>query len=224
MHMRKSVKASLSVKNEITGRPIPMIGYIYKENKEFIILYPFFDREKDFSWLDKLRFKVIPVDLIEQTYERTEETFFVFDELDEKWKFGHEPYHMPLHVIQIKGKCPSKKAKSSLEYGQRIKQNAKRVFGEPIPEAGKVEVTIDFFTQGEVETPDIDNAAKLILDSLIGTAYNDDKQVKKVTVESHDTSKLIVFERQPILLIDPLMEGTLEYTVIRVNEQDTSAS
>jgi Holliday junction resolvase RusA-like endonuclease len=197
-----------------------MTGYTYKENKEFVVLYSFSDREKEFSWLDTFNFKVIPRGLIEETWDERKETFSVFDDLDEKWKWGHKARRMPLYVIQVRGKCPAKKAKSSSQYGLNIMRQGKLVFKEPLSDRGKVTVRIDSFNKEEMYAPDLDNAEKLILDSLTGIAYNDDKQVKKLTMESHDITKVIVFEGQPILLIDLLMKGVSEYIVIRVTEQD----
>jgi hypothetical protein len=62
-----------------------MYGYVYKENKEFVVLFSKSDREKEFSWLDRFSFKVIPTVFIGERWEENRETFSVLDADDEKW-------------------------------------------------------------------------------------------------------------------------------------------
>jgi len=126
-------------------------------------------------------------------------------------------YMKTLRVILVEGSCPSKSAKSSAAYENRIKEKAKAQFQVPIKT--KVGVEIDLFYEGEKKRPDIDNAEKLILDSLKGTVFHDDKQVVKSVKNIHDTTQVMEFENQPIFLIDLLMEGVPEYSVIRIHEK-----
>lgn len=126
-------------------------------------------------------------------------------------------YIKTLKVVVVEGRCPSKSAKGSPKYELRIKEKAKEQIQVPIET--KVGVEIDLFYQGEENMPDIDNAEKLILDSLKGIAFHDDRQVVKSIKNVHDTTKVMHFRNQPVFLIDLLMEGVLEYTVIRIHEE-----
>ena len=126
-------------------------------------------------------------------------------------------YIKTLRVVLVEGRCPSKSAKSSTAYENRIKEKAKAQFQVPIKT--KVGVEIDLFYAGEKNRPDIDNAEKLILDSLKGIAFHDDKQVVKSIKNMHDTTKVMEFMAQPIFLIDLLMDGVPEYSVIRIHEK-----
>lgn len=126
-------------------------------------------------------------------------------------------YIKTLRVVLVEGRCPSKSAKSSSAYENRIKEKAKAQFQVPIKT--KVGVEIDLFYAGEKNMPDIDNAEKLILDSLKEIAFHDDKQVVKSIKNMHDTTKVMEFMDQPIFLIDLLMDGVSEYSVIRIHEK-----
>lgn len=126
-------------------------------------------------------------------------------------------YIKTLRVVLVKGRCPSKSAKSSTAYENRIREKAKAQFQDPIKT--KVGVEIDLFYAGKKNRPDIDNAEKLILDSLKGIAFHDDKQVVKSVKNMRDTTNVIEFQNQPIFLIDLLMDGVPEYSVIRIHEE-----
>jgi len=126
-------------------------------------------------------------------------------------------YNNTLKVIQVNGRCPSKAAKGAALYSERIKAKAREKI--KIPFKTDVGVILDLFYEGSKTRPDIDNVEKLILDSLKGTAFQDDKQVVESEKKLHDTTTIMEFENQPIFLIDPLMEGISEYCVIRIHEK-----
>ncbi len=52
---------------------------------------------------------------------------------------------------------------------------------------GDVEVTIDWFKKGQ-QRGDLDNILKVILDSLNGVSYQDDKQVKSIIAKMWERS------------------------------------
>ena len=126
-------------------------------------------------------------------------------------------YIKTLRVIQVSGKCPSKESRGSSLYSTKIRHSATREFERPIKT--DVGVEIDFFYKGVKTRPDIDNAEKLVLDSLKGVAFLDDKQVIDSRKKVHDTTVVMEFFNEPIFLANLLMEGSLEYTVIRIHEK-----
>lgn len=116
----------------------------------------------------------------------------------------------------IEGRCISKKAKSASKYSQKIRAEAKKSISEPFLE--KISVVIDLFLRGSSNRPDIDNATKVILDALKGVAYQDDKEVIKLEVAVHNVDNKMKFVEQPLFLVDPLMKGIREYSIIRIYE------
>ena len=126
-------------------------------------------------------------------------------------------YITSLKIITVEGRCPSKEASGSKLFERRIREIANSEF--KVPYETPIVAEIDFFYHGEEKRPDIDNALKLILDSLKGIAFKDDKQVEVSINEIHDTSKITKFTNQPTFLVDMLMKNVLEYTVIRIYEK-----
>ena len=126
-------------------------------------------------------------------------------------------YIKTLRVIQVEGKCPSKGSRGSTLYSAKIRNNAKSKFKTPIKT--DVGVEIDFFYKGVKTRPDIDNAEKLVLDSLKGVAFLDDKQVTDSRKKVYDTTTVMEFTNEPIFLVDLLMAGIPEYTVIRIHKK-----
>lgn len=126
-------------------------------------------------------------------------------------------YIKTLRVIQVEGRCPSKESRGSRLYSAKIRQNAKKEFKTPIKTS--VGLEIDFFYKGVRTRPDIDNAEKLVLDSLKGVAFLDDKQVIDSKKMMYDTTTVMEFTNDPIFLVDLLMDGIHEYTVIRIHEK-----
>lgn len=52
---------------------------------------------------------------------------------------------------------------------------------------GEVRVTIDVYRPAK--RGDVDNSVKILVDALKGIAFTDDKQVKRIEIERHDTDR-----------------------------------
>jgi len=73
----------------------------------------------------------------------------------------------------------SKKSRKNLDaYKRGIEKEASKIFEKPV--RGKVEVSIHFHNG---TTTDLGNVQKPIIDSLIGTAYEDDGQIESINLK-----------------------------------------
>jgi Holliday junction resolvase RusA-like endonuclease len=77
-------------------------------------------------------------------------------------------------------------------------------------------VEVDWFSKGFQNKPDVDNIIKPIQDALKGIVFEDDNQLESVAVRKHDTTTIICFMREPLYLIEPLMNGCKEYVFVRI--------
>ena len=86
----------------------------------------------------------------------------------------------------------------------------------PIKADERIKVEIDWFSEGFENKPDIDNIIKPIQDALKGVVFADDNQVVSVEGRKHDTTSIIRFMREPLCLVEPLMNGCKEYVFVRI--------
>jgi hypothetical protein len=77
-------------------------------------------------------------------------------------------------------------------------------------------VEVDWFSKGFQNKSDVDNIIKPIQDALKGIVFEDDNQLESVVVRKHDTTTIICFMREPLCLIEPLMNGCKEYVFVRI--------
>lgn len=111
-------------------------------------------------------------------------------------------YLYSLRIIEVEGRCPAWGSGGASKYAEEIQKAAKKEFDAPYDHA-----------------PDVDNAEKLIFDSLKRVAISDDRLIVETKTKTHDTSQVMQFDDEPIFLIDLLMKGVLAYTVIRIYEK-----
>lgn len=104
---------------------------------------------------------------------------------------------------------------SRQRYQQVVAQAASKSVATLIRDEEKVTIEIDWFSEGFKNKPDADNIAKPILDALKGLMFTDDKQVESYTVRKHDTLGVISFWREPLSIIEPLLDGSKEYIFVR---------
>ena len=86
----------------------------------------------------------------------------------------------------------------------------------PIQANERITIEIDWFSEGFQNKPDVDNIIKPIQDALKGIAFVDDNQVESVKARKHDTTSIIRFLREPLCLVEPLMNGCKEYVFVRI--------
>lgn len=108
----------------------------------------------------------------------------------------------PRVFMNKKGRSQAITPKETLSYENLVKwvyqntQDATKLEGEiearivamyPIPKSmtKKNRQLIDEGKLHPTKKPDLDNVAKIVLDSLNGIAYSDDSQIVKLTVEKH---------------------------------------
>lgn len=66
-------------------------------------------------------------------------------------------------------------------------QQVQYLYGWRMPQSGDIEVSIDLYRPRK--TGDIDNIAKVLLDSLQGIAYHNDKQICELHIRRFDDRK-----------------------------------
>ena len=105
---------------------------------------------------------------------------------------------------------------SRKRYQQSVAQEAAKSILSPIDDKENVKIEIDWFTEGFDNKPDADNIAKPIIDALKGIVFIDDKHVESYTVRKHDTLGVISFHREPLSIVEPLLNGNNDYVFIRI--------
>jgi Holliday junction resolvase RusA-like endonuclease len=73
-------------------------------------------------------------------------------------------------------------AKRTRDYETQLAWSARAAYGHPAPVTCPVHVTIRLVYASRRALPDLDNAAKAILDALNGVVYADDRQVDSLAV------------------------------------------
>jgi crossover junction endodeoxyribonuclease RusA len=107
-------------------------------------------------------------------------------------------------------------SKSKQQYKTTVAETASKSVVNTIRDNEKIKIEIDWFSAGFQNKPDVDNIIKPIQDALKGIVFLDDDQVESVICRKHDTLKMIRFMREPLCLIEPLMNGQKEYVFVRV--------
>jgi hypothetical protein len=105
---------------------------------------------------------------------------------------------------------------SKKRYQQLVAQEAIKSVPSPIEDKQKVRIEIDWFSEGFENKPDSDNIAKPIIDALKGIVFADDKQVQSHVVRKHDTLGVMTFQMEPLLIVEPLLNGNNDYVFIRI--------
>jgi len=105
---------------------------------------------------------------------------------------------------------------SKRRYQRLVAQEATRSVPNPVGQEEKVKVEIDWFSEGFENKPDSDNIAKPIIDALKGIVFADDRQVQSHVVRKHDTLGVMHFHREPLSIIEPLLDGSNDYAFIRI--------
>lgn len=109
---------------------------------------------------------------------------------------------------------------SSPESKQRYKilvaEAAHSNVDKPVKASQKIKIEIDWFSQGFVNRPDVDNIVKPIQDALKGIVFIDDSQVESVTARKHDSTSVMSFMREPLSIVDPIIKGHEEYIFLRI--------
>lgn len=93
---------------------------------------------------------------------------------------------------------------------------ARNTVSEPVASSTGIRIEVDWFTSGLENKPDVDNIIKPIQDALMGIVFADDSQVETVTARRHDLLAVTTFMREPLEIIDPIMQGCEEYVYIRI--------
>ena len=106
--------------------------------------------------------------------------------------------------------------KSKQRYQATVAKAASNSVVSPIKDDERIKIEIDWFSEGFQNKPDVDNIIKPILDSLKGIVFTDDKQVESVVARKYDTVSVISFMREPLCLIEPLLNGHKEYIFVRI--------
>jgi len=107
-------------------------------------------------------------------------------------------------------------SKSKQQYQTTVAKAASTSMVSPIKGDERIKIEIDWFSGGFQNKPDVDNIIKPIQDALKGIVFTDDKQVESVVARKHDTLSVIYFMREPLCLIEPLMNGCKEYVFVRI--------
>jgi len=105
---------------------------------------------------------------------------------------------------------------SKKRYQQLVAQEATKSVPSPIEDKEKVRIEIDWFSEGFENKPDSDNIVKPIIDALKGILFADDRQVESHIARRHDTLGVMTFQMEPLLIIEPLLNGNNDYVFIRI--------
>ena len=89
--------------------------------------------------------------------------------------------HRPRYSLWVEGVPKSLSAKKKVEYVKRVKQAAARIIRTPL-RSRRIDIEIVFAAKDRTLRPDVDNVAKPILDALKDVVYEDDRQVRSVSV------------------------------------------
>jgi hypothetical protein len=105
---------------------------------------------------------------------------------------------------------------SKRRYRALVADAARNTISEPVASSKRITIEIDWFTPGFESKPDVDNIIKPIQDALKGIVFVDDSQVEDVTARKHDLLAITSFMREPLSIIDPIIQGCKEYVYVRV--------
>lgn len=107
-------------------------------------------------------------------------------------------------------------SKSKRQYRTTVAEAASKSVASPIRSHERIKIEIDWFSEGSQNKPDVDNIIKPIQDALKSIVFLDDNQVESITSRRHDILSVIRFMREPLCLVEPLMNGHKEYVFVRV--------
>jgi crossover junction endodeoxyribonuclease RusA len=107
-------------------------------------------------------------------------------------------------------------SESKRQYQKTVAEAASKCVASPVRRNENIKVEIDWFAEGYQNKPDVDNIIKPIQDALKGIVFLDDSQVESIISRKHNTLRMISFMREPLCLIEPLMNGQKEYVFVRV--------
>jgi crossover junction endodeoxyribonuclease RusA len=122
------------------------------------------------------------------------------------------------HGFHVVG-CPASvqsTPSSKRQYRTLVADAARSTVSEPITGPERIMIEIDWFTQSLENKPDVDNIIKPIQDALKGIVFVDDSQVESVTARKHDLLTITSFVREPLGIIDPIIQGCKEYVYVRI--------
>lgn len=106
--------------------------------------------------------------------------------------------------------------KSKRQYQTKVAKAASNSVVSPIKDDERIKIEIDWFSEGFQNKPDVDNIIKLIQDALKGIVFVDDNQVESIVARKYDILSVIRFLREPLCIIEPLMNGHKEYIFVRI--------
>ena len=106
--------------------------------------------------------------------------------------------------------------KSKRRYQTKVAEAASKSMASLKGGGERVKIEIDWFSEGFQNKPDVDNIIKPIQDALKGTIFSDDSQVESIVARKHDILSVNFFMREPLCLVEPLIEGHREYVFVRV--------
>jgi len=106
--------------------------------------------------------------------------------------------------------------KSKRQYQTTVTKAASNSVVNPVRGGERVKIEIDWFSEGFQNKPDVDNIIKPIQDALKGIVFEDDNQVESIVARKHDTLRVIRFMREPLSIIEPLLNGHKEYVFVRI--------
>jgi len=105
---------------------------------------------------------------------------------------------------------------SKQQYKALVTEAARGNVDKPVEASRKVKIEIDWFSQGFVNKPDVDNIVKLIQDALKDIVFVDDGQVESITARKHDSTSVMSFTKESLSIIEPIMNGHQEYIFVRI--------
>ena len=122
------------------------------------------------------------------------------------------------HSFAVIGLPVSQQAspKSKRQYQTTVAKAVSNSVVSSVQTDERIKIEVDWFSEGFQNKPDVDNIIKLIQDALKGIAFADDNQVESIEARKHDTTSIIRFMREPLCLVEPLMNGHKEYVFVRV--------
>jgi len=105
---------------------------------------------------------------------------------------------------------------SKQQYKALVTEAARGNVDKPVEASRKVKIEIDWFSQGFVNKPDVDNIVKLIQDALKDIVFVDDGQVESIAARKHDSTSVMNFTEESLSIIEPIMNGHQEYIFVRI--------
>lgn len=123
-------------------------------------------------------------------------------------KYGFAVIGLP---VSQQASPPSKR-----RYQTTVAKAASNSVVSPIKDDEKIKIEIDWFSESFQNKPDVDNIIKPIQDALKGIIFVDDNQVESIVARKYDILSVIRFWREPLCIIEPLMNGHKEYVFVRI--------